>query len=94
MDNNNAMGDRNGPISPYDNDDCRMRFDIMGGEYLLVAKRMIVDQDTTSNTIGSIESVDVEVGHERICFVYLFSGDTQSDIWIISLHREHNMYNM
>lgn len=78
MDNSNAIGERNGPMSPYDNDDCRMRLDIMGGEYLLVAKRMIVDQDTTSNTIGSMESVDVEVGHDLMCFEYLFSGDTQS----------------
>ena len=49
-DSNSAMGGRNGPISEEDKDDCNIRLEIIGGEYLLVASRIIVDHDKTRRT--------------------------------------------
>lgn len=44
------MGDWNGPISEEDKDDCNIRLEIIGGGYLLVASRIIVDHDKTRRT--------------------------------------------
>ena len=51
-DSNIAIGDKNGPISPYDNDDWAIKFEIAGE--VDFANRIVADQDSTSNTMGMI----------------------------------------
>ena len=65
------------PINPYESDDCNIKLAIIGGEYLLVANKIIVDQDKTSKTVGRIDRVDVDLGHERTCRVYRSSEEAQ-----------------
>ena len=65
------MGDKNALINPGDNDASEIKLDILGGAYLLVASRIIIDQDSTRRTVGIISCVVVEKGQERICRRYL-----------------------
>ena len=71
MDSNKAMGDKNALINPGESDASEIKLDILGGAYLLVASRIIIDQDSTRRTVGIISCVVVEKGQERICRRYL-----------------------
>jgi len=48
------MGDKNALINPGDSDASEIKLDILGGAYLLVASRIIIDQNSTRRTVGII----------------------------------------